>query len=480
MSNESPDGDTTGSDVTATSIHVPAAANSGAIGAMGRDLPDGEHSIPRKQVFSWALWDWATQPFNSVILTFVFVALYLVGDSFIDPAIVALGTDSADYKAASAALDSQFGFALFIGGLFVAVLAPVMGQRGDSSGNRKRWLLINTLLLIVCMALLFFVEAAPAYFVLGISLVSAGSVFSEIAGVHYNAMLAQVSTRRTVGKVSGLGWGFGYLGGIVALVIVVIVTQLDWFGMDTSNGMAYRIIALGCAVWAIAFSIPIMLNVSESAGRTDRPKVGFLRSYVVLGHDVARIFRTSRSTFWFLIASAIYRDGLAGVFAFGAIIAAKVFGFSNNEVLIFGIVANLVAGISTILSGRLDDRFGARAVIMTALGGLIVASLVVFFLHDQGVIVFWVVGLVLCMFVGPAQASSRSLLARLAPAGHEGEIFGLYATTGRAASFMAPGLWALFTSVFVGTHWGILGIAIVLLVGFVFMLFVRTPQHVRG
>ena len=473
MSNESPD-----NDVTATDKTLPATANSGAIAAMGLGLQE-DRAIPRKQVFSWALWDWATQPFNSVILTFVFVALYLVGDSFIDPAIVALGPEHPDYKAASAALDSQFGFALFLGGLMIAVLAPVMGQRGDASGNRKRWLLVNTALLVVCMALLFFVEAAPAYFVFGIALVSIASVFSEIAGVHYNAMLSQVSTRRTVGKVSGLGWGFGYLGGIVALVIVVVATQLDWFGMDTSNGMAYRVIALGCAVWAVAFSIPLLLNVPENTPRPGRAQVGFLRSYVVLGQDVARLFRTSRSTFWFLIASAIYRDGLAGVFAFGAIIAAKVFGFSNNEVLIFGIVANLVAGLSTILAGRLDDRFGARAVIMTALGGLVIASLTVFFLHDQGSIVFWVVGLLLCVFVGPAQASSRSLLTRLAPAGQEGEIFGLYATTGRAASFMAPGLWALFTGLFLGTHWGILGIALVLLVGFVFMLFVRTPKHVR-
>jgi UMF1 family MFS transporter len=473
MSDKVPDNDVTSAPSTAKKI--PVVANTGAVAVAGLDLQEGT-VVPRKQVYSWALWDWATQPFNSVILTFVFVSLYLVGDDFMDPAIRALGPESAEYKAASAQLDSQFGLALFIGGLLIALIAPVVGQRGDASGTRKKWLLVNTAILIICMALLFFVEAAPAYFLFGISLVSAASVFSEIAGVNYNAMLSQVSTRKTVGRVSGLGWGFGYLGGIVALVIVVVITKLDWFGMDISNGMAYRMIALGSAVWAIIFTIPLLLNVPEVAPTPGRPQVSFFRSYVVLWHDIVRLFRLSRSTFWFLIAAAIYRDGLAGVFAFGAIIAGKVFGFSKDEVMIFGIVANLVAGISTIISGRFDDRFGARAVIMFALGGLLVTGMAVFFLHDAGSTVFWIAGLILCLFVGPAQASSRALLARLSPPGHEGEIFGLYATTGRVASFMAPGLWALFTGVFAATHWGILGIMIVIAVGFVMMLFVKVGK----
>lgn len=445
---------------------------------VGLDLQEGR-VIPRKQVISWALWDWATQPFNTVILTFVFTALYLTSDTFIDPEIAALGEGAPEYDLALSALSSQFGFAIFIAGLLVAVLAPVLGQRADASGRRKLWLAVNTAIVVVCMALLFFVQAAPPYFVLGVSLVAAASVFSEIAGVNYNAMLVQVSTRKTVGRVSGLGWGLGYIGGILTLVAVVVVTSLDWFGMSTENGMAYRVIALGCAVWTIVFSLPILLNVPEIAPSPRAARVGFFRSYVVLARDVRRLYSESRETFWFLIASAVYRDGLAGVFAFGAIIGAVTFRFTSNEVLIFGIAANLIAGISTVIAGRFDDRFGPRAVILASLIGLVVAGTLTFALHDGGKIIFWVFGMLLCVFVGPAQSASRSLLARITPAGREGEIFGLYATTGRAASFISPGLWSLSIAIFGFQYWGILGIVIVLAVGLVLMLFVKAGARER-
>src|SRR5690606_28872356 len=132
----------------------------------------------------------------------------------------------------------------------------------------------------------------------------------------------QVSTPATAGRVSGLGWGLGYLGGVVALVIVVVLTQLDWFGLDTSGGLAYRLIAVGAGVWTLVFAIPLVINVPEHRVVDGRPKVGFFASYVELVADMIALFKQSRPTFWFLFASAIYRDGLAGVFAFGGILAA--------------------------------------------------------------------------------------------------------------------------------------------------------------
>jgi len=460
------------SDNDVTPRKIPTAANTGAVAAVGLDL-QADKVVPRKQVWSWALWDWATQPFNTVILTFVFTALYLTSDSFIAPELAALPEDDTTRILAIDALSGQFGLALFVAGLFIAVLAPVMGQRSDASGKRKFWLLVNTAVVVVCMALLFFVQASPPFFVLGIALVALASVFQEIANVGYNAMLVQVSTPKTVGKVSGLGWGLGYIGGIVALILVVVATTFEWFGMDTSNGMAYRVIALGCAVWTIIFVIPIILNVPETPASGQREQVNFFKSYVLLARDIKRLFTENRETFWFLVASAVYRDGLAGVFAFGAIIATGTFAFTSNEVLIFGVVANLVAGLSTIIAGRFDDRFGPRAVILGSLIGLVVAGTATFFLHDAGKTTFWIFGLLLCAFVGPAQSASRSLLARVTPAGREGEIFGLYATTGRAASFLSPGLWALLIAIFGFQYWGILGIVLVLLVGLVLMLFVK-------
>jgi len=459
-----------------TPIKVPTTANTGAVAAVGLDL-QGDKVVPRKQVVSWALWDWATQPFNTVILTFVFTALYLTTDTFIDPAIAALGDGDERYQRAISELSGQYGFALFIAGALIAVIAPVMGQRSDSNGRRKLWLAVNTAVVVVCMALMFFVQAAPSFFVLGVALVAIASVFAEIANVSYNAMLVQVSTPKTVGKVSGLGWGLGYIGGILALVIVVVLTQLDWLGMSTENGMAFRVIAVGCAVWTVLFSLPILLNVPEATPTGVRERVNFFYSYVILVKDIGRLYRESRQTFWFLVASAVYRDGLAGVFAFGAIIASVTFRFTSNEVLIFGIAANLVAGVSTIISGRFDDRFGPRAVIITSLAGLVVAGIATFLLHDAGKTTFWIFGLLLVVFVGPAQAASRSLLARVTPAGREGEIFGLYATTGRAASFLSPGLWALLIGISGFQYWGILGIVLVLAVGLVLMLFVKVAPR---
>lgn len=452
----------------------PPTADSGAIGVMGLELQAGR-VVPRRQVISWALWDWATQPFNSVILTFVFTALYLTSDTFLDPAVAALGEGDPAYERALSELASGLGWAITIAGILIALLAPVLGQRADLAGRRKLWLGGATAALVACMFALFFVQGAPAYFVLGISLIAAGTVFSEIAGVNYNAMLVQVSTPKTVGKVSGLGWGLGYIGGIVALVLVVIATTFDWWGMPTDNGLAYRVIALGCAVWTLLFAWPVLAFVPEAPPAPRRERVSFWRSYIVLVRDIQLLWRHSRPTFWFLLASAVFRDGLAGVFAFGAVIAAVAFRFTSNEVLIFGIAANLLAGVSTIIAGRFDDRFGPRAVILTALGGLVAAGLLVFFLHDSGKLVFWIFGLVLTLFVGPAQAASRSFLARVTPAGRESEIFGLYATTGRAASFLSPLLWSSFILAFGATYWGILGIVLVIAAGLVLMLFVKVP-----
>jgi len=457
----------------------PPTANTLSIGPMGSPGPEDDvrKVVPRRQVVSWALWDWATQPFNSVILTFVFAALYLVSGNFLPADVAALDMDDPLKVRALAELSSGYGFVTFLAGILILLLAPVLGQRADATGRKKGALFLFTMLLALLQFALFFVRADPSYFWLGAAFLALGAVVSEIAGVNYNAMLHQVSTRRTIGKVSGLGWGLGYIGGIVALVIVVVLDRFDFFGLDTSDGLGYRLIAVGAAVWTIVFSIPIFLNVPEApAVDPEHRKVNFFKGYVVLARDLVRLYATSRPAFWFLFASAIYRDGLAGIFAFAGILATAAFGFDAAEVIIFAIVANVVAGISTILAGRADDRFGPKAVIVFALSGLVAMAVLVFALHDLGSIVFWVGGLVLASFVGPAQAASRSLLARVTPVGLQGEIFGLYATTGRVASFISPGLWGLAIAVSGATIFGVLGIALVLAVGLALLVFVKLPD----
>ncbi len=422
--------------------------------------------VPRTRVIAWAFWDWAAQPYNTVILSFVWAPLYLQNvDIFAAP-----GQTQDD-------LASQFGLIIGLGAFVIAILAPVLGQRADVAGNRKRWLAFWTGLLVVSTASLFFVQPEPAFFVLGAVLVAVANIMSELANVNYYSMLTQVSTPTTVGRVSGLGWGFGYIGGVIMLVVVAGFSTADWFGLDATMGL--RIVALGCAVWTVVFCIPLFLAVPEAPANTKRERVGFFRSYVVLIQDIRKLWRESRSTVWFLLASAVYRDGLTGVFTFASVIAISVFSFGSTTVLIFGIVANLVAGLSTIASGRLDDRFGARAVITGSLIGLVAVGVLVFALRGLGSPVFWVGGLILAACVGPAQTASRSLLTRLVPAGREGEVFGLYATTGRAASPLSPLVWAAFVAIG-GVALGIVGIVLIIAIGLVLFLFVKLPPQATG
>ena len=435
--------------------------------------------IPKLRVFSWALWDWATQPFMTVITTFVFT-VYLTSELFLPADIRALGEGNAEYDLALSGLSRDLGLAISAAGLLIALIAPVLGQRSDRAGRRKRWLAANTALMIIVQAAMFFTTVEPNMFVLGVSLVAVGNIFAEIANVNYNALITQVATKDTVGRVSGLGWGFGYLGGIIALLISYFAfIELDVFGLGSENGIDIRAIAVMSAVWTLVFSIPILIWVPEAPASEEQEKVGFFRSYVVLVRDVKALYKTTPPTFWFLLASAIFRDGLAGVFTFGGILAAITFGFSAGDVLIFGIVANLSAGLMTIIGGRLDDIVGPRAVIITSLAGLLVSGFGLFFFRDGGPTAFWIGGLILSLFVGPAQAAARSFLARVSPAGQEGQVFGLYATTGRAVSFLTPLLWSICIAVGGAQYWGILGIMSVLAVGLVLMLLVKLPSHTR-
>jgi len=471
---------------------VPNPAPPTAVSIAGLDLQEGK-KIPRSHIVAWAFWDWGGAAFNAVITTFVFT-VYLTGSLFIDPALKAARDAEVDLKgpahaavtAAEAPLSSGLGFGLAIAGIVVALIAPVLGQRTDGSGRRKLWLAINTGVVVVITVLMFFVQGQPSFFLLGVALVSVGTVFYEIATVNYNAMLIQVSTPTTVGKVSGLGWGAGYLGGIVLLLIVYFGLVVagstpgtgGLLGVSEENGLNIRVIALIAAAWTLVFALPILIAVPEMTKANQRPKVGFFQSYVVLFRDIAALWRESRNTVLFLISSALFRDGLVGVFTFGGILAQGTFGFTSGQVIIFAIAANVVAGVSTFVSGLFDDKFGAKPVIMVALVGLVLAGLGVFFVHDLGSNAFWVGGLILCLFVGPAQSASRTFLARITPAGREGEVFGLYATTGRAVSFLAPLLFATFVAVFGAQYWGILGIVLVLLVGLILLIPVKATRQI--
>jgi MFS transporter, UMF1 family len=422
--------------------------------------------IPRSQVFSWALWDWGSASFNAVITTFVFTVYLTSTDAF-------GGTDF---------VSAQLGWWIGGAGLVIALLAPITGQRSDGSGRRKLWLAVNTYIVVLLSALMFFVEPKPGLLVLGLFLIAAGTVFFEFAAVNYNAMLHQVSTPKTIGRISGFGWAMGYFGGIVLLLILYfgfIHPEVGLFGVTGADGLSVRVSMLIAAAWFGLSALPLLFKVPEfRAPTTKRARIGFLRSYAILGRDIAKLWRESRPTLGFLVASAVFRDGLTGVFTFGGILAAGTFGFSGGDVIVFAIAANVVAGLSTLLVGSLDDRIGPKPVMVTALVGTILAALAVFAFHEGGTVVFWTFGLIMCLFVGPAQSASRSFLSRIVPAERQGEMFGLYATTGKAATFLAPTAFALFVTLFGAQVWGVLGIALILLVGLILLLPVKARQSV--
>ncbi len=450
-----------------TTSSVPADAEA----VLGPTALDVAGPTSRRRVVAWGMWDWGSQPFNTVITTFVF-SVYITSESF----------GATNYTSTALAISTG------VAGLFVALLAPVLGQNSDRSGRTVRNLRRQTWLLAAVSASLFVVKPEPGFLWLGLALLGVGSVVSEIAGVNYNATIDQVATTRTVGRVSGFGWGMGYLGGIVvllALYFLLIQPDVGLFGVTDEGGMDIRVSMILCGAWTLLFTIPAFL-VLKDRPTTRAPGVGVVMSYRLVWRSIKGLWAVSRHTVYFLMASALFRDGLAGVFAFGAILAAGTFGLTAGDVIIFGAAANIIAGLATMGFGLLDDRIGPKRVILISLGSLVVLGLLIFILHDGGKTTFWVLGLLMTVFVGPAQAASRSFLARLIPEGKNGEIFGLYATTGRVVSFMSPlafgafiGVGALVTGQENTQYWGILGIVVILAAGFAVMLPVKEHTEHR-
>ncbi|MBP1326906.1 UMF1 family MFS transporter [Leucobacter exalbidus] len=420
--------------------------------------------VKKRTVFAWSLWDWGSAAFQAVVTTFVF-SVYITQEAFGPEEVVS----------------AKLGTALLIAGLAVALLAPVTGQLSDAAGKRKLWMGINTAVVVACTALLVLVAPEQQFLMLGLVLLAIGNVAFEFAGVSYNAMLSQISTNKNVGRVSGFGWGMGYLGGIVLLAILLvgfIFPDPGWFGVTHENGWNVRVAMIISALWFAVCAIPVFFAVPEVAADPHRKMGmrGVLSSYGTLFKLIADLWRDTRQTLVFLVASAVFRDGLAGVFTFGGVIAALSFGFSPTTVIIFAIAANVIAGVATIAAGYAEDRIGAKPIMMWSIMCMVIAAMLVFLLAPLGTWVFWVFGLLLCIFVGPVQSASRSYLSRLIPAGREGEIFGLYATTGRAVSFLAPGAFTIAVSLGGAAIYGILGIALVLLVGLLLLLMVRVPK----
>ena len=426
----------------------------------------GTGSGNRLRIFNWALWDWGSASFNAVIITFVF-APYLTKSV------------AATEEAGSSAL----GWSMAAAGFVIAFIAPAAGTRADAGGRHRLWLGVHTGIVVLTMFGLFFVRDSPDYLWLGLLLLAVGSVFFEFAEVSYNGIMVRITTPDNVGKVSGFGWGMGYVGGLVLLVILLVLViqpQVGFLGASDEEGLRFRIVAALSAVWFAIFAIPVLFSapgakVKGTSG--GHPIRAFIADYAALVRRLIRMWSTEHQTLRFFIASAVFRDGLAAIFSFAGVLAAGSYGFSASEIIILGVAANVAAGAGAMIAGWFDDRLGPKPVIITGLIVIILGGLPILFSAEAAV--FWACALILNFCVGPVQASSRSFLARITPPESAGENFGLYATTGRAVSFLGPAMFALAIQIFGFQRAGTLGILIVLAVGLALIIPVRpdAPAH---
>jgi len=372
---------------------------------------------------AWCLYDWAMSAFNTVIGTFVF-SVYFTR---------AVAAD----EIAGTALWSR---ALAASGVAVLVLSPVLGAIADRGGRRKPWLALLTLVTVVATAALWTVRPDPASVLTALVLVAVASTAFDLSGVFYNALLPAVASPRMLGRISGWGWGLGYLGGLGSLVLCLVLLirpEAPLFGLlDRDASEHLRATGPAVALWFAVFALPLFVfspdrpGTGVSAARAVREGLAQLRA------TVARLAARDRNTALFLVSSAVYREGLNTLFAFGGIYAAGTFGMTFDQLIVFAIALNVSSAVGAALFAFADDRVGSKPTIMAALVGLMAAGVPILLVTDIGW--FWALAVGLGLFVGPAQAASRTLMARLSAPGTETEMFGLYNLTGRAVGFVGP------------------------------------------
>jgi UMF1 family MFS transporter len=408
-------------------------------------------------LIAWCLYDWAAASFSIIVTTFIF-ATYFTTSVAANPV---LGT-------------YQWANAIALAGIIIAVLSPLLGAIADYGGYHKRWLLFFTLVCVVSSALLWRAYPSINSVYLVLSCVVIGTIGFEMSLVFYNAFLPSLVQKKYLGRISGWGWGAGYLGGIIALTIALLAFVRGGAWLDRQTAEQVRICGPFVSVWYLFFSLPLFFLMPNIKVPT-----GTLSSAIRSG--CRELWRTIKSLpqeknlLIYLIAHMIYTDGLNTLFAFGGIYAAGTYGLSFEQVLVFGITLNIAAGIGALLLGWVDDVLGAKPTIIFSLLCLTVAGAIILFLHDK--YLFWAVAAFACLFVGPIQSASRSLMVHLIVDERKtAEMFGLYSLSGRVTSFIGPWLLGMTTLTFQSQRAGIATILVFFLVGAVALLQVRVPQ----
>ncbi len=421
--------------------------------------PGTDPKTGKGAIAAWCLFDWANSSFPTVIITFVF-AQYVTKK--VAPDEIA-GTEA-------------WGLMISLSALGIAILAPILGAIADHSGRRKPWILVFTLICLGVGSGLWWVEPEPDYLFLALVLVAISNTAFEFGQVFYNAMLPDLAPRRLLGRISGWAWACGYAGGIACLVICLLAFALPAepiFGLDTESYEQVRITGPFVALWYLVFSLPMFLLTPDrpatplSTGQAIRRGLGTLVETI---RQLPRYGNIAR----FLLARLFYIDGLTTLFAFGGIYAAGTFGMEFEEVLTFGILLNVTAGLGAVAFAWVDDWLGSKPTILLAVAGLTVFGAAI--LVVDGKLWFYVLGCVIGIFIGPAQAASRTMMARLAPADMRTEMFGLFAFSGKATAFMGPALVGVATAAAESQRVGMATILVFFVVGMLLMLLVKEPR----
>jgi UMF1 family MFS transporter len=451
-----------------------------------RDLIPPADARLSRGAFAWMLYDWANQPFQTLIVTFVF-APYFVAEVVGDPVRG----------------QTLWGAAAALGGATVAILAPFLGAVADRTGARKRWVLAFSFPYVLgCLGFWLATPAMPdPRPVLAVYVVA--FVGSEFGQVFTNAMLPDIAPRREIGRISGSGWALGYLGGVVSLAVVLLflvpapgaertlIGLAPAFGLDPAAGEPARATGPLSALWYVVFALPLFLLTPDQPPRTVRGALGAGLA------DLAETFRAAvrhRSLFAFLLASMVYRDALAALFAFGGIYAAGVLGWGLFQLGVFGIVAAAVGALGAWIGGRADRAFGPRPVIVGSIWLLIAVSVAVLLTTRDRVVgfavppgsrlpdqLFMAAGGLLGAAGGALQAASRTLLVHQAE-GHvgSGQAFGLFALSGKATAFIGPALIAAVTAATGSQRLGVTPVILLFLVGLVLLYWVKTENEQPG
>ena len=442
-------------------------------------------SAARKRIWGWWWFDWASQPYNTLLITFIF-----------GPYVVSQVGDGTTAQAI-------WGYGIGAAGVLLAVLAPLLGAVADKSGKRMGFVWFFSILYVVGAWSIWW-SAPDSFNVWFVMLMFCiGMIGMEFATIFTNAMLPDLAPREDLGRVSGSGWAWGYVGGMLSLIIMLLflaentsgktLIGLDpILGLDAASREGTRAVGPLTAIWYIVFMIPFFRWVREPR-KPGALSIGaaIAGAWPELKSTIASLPR-NRSLFAFLGSSMFYRDALNGVYSFGGIYAAGVLGWSVTNVGIFGILATITGATFAWLGGKADSRLGPKPVIVFNVIVLALVSLAIVFVSRTSVfgipvsetsslpdITFYVLGGLIGAAGGAMQSASRTMMVRQGDEEKMTEGFGLYALSGKATAFLAPSLIALTTWFSDSQQIGILPIFVLFLLGLVLLLFVN-PEGSRA